>query len=64
MAVNYEILFAKAQNQLSDDKIACDCAFFGNDKSIFITKLVDFMFGTSIILWVISRFFQKYFVSL
>jgi len=43
MAVSYEILFARAQNQLLVAKISCNDGIFGVMKFTFFSQLADLM---------------------
>ena len=43
MAVSYEILFARAQNQLLVAKISCNRGIFGIKKFTFFSQLADLM---------------------
>ena len=49
MAVNYEILFTRAYNQLPIAKILSNCGVLGTNKFIFFTlptRLADYMLNT------------------
>jgi hypothetical protein len=61
MAVNYEILFTRAYDQLPVAKVLSNRGFFGTDKSIFFTlftRLADYMLNTDCFLLVSKSPFQ------
>ena len=60
MVVNYEILFAKTQNQLHKPEIACKCVELGIDRFILITKLADITLSSSIFALVNEHFLKRF----
>jgi hypothetical protein len=61
MAVNYEILFARAYNQLPMAKTLSNRGVFGTKKSIFFTlftRLADYVLNTDTSLLVSKRPYQ------
>jgi len=54
--VNYEILFARACNQLRMAKITRNCGIPGVDRLIFTTKLADFMLNILLPHWEANTF--------
>jgi len=59
MAMNYEILFARAQNQLSDAKISARGGIFDINQSVVLPRLADSLPNTNTPSRVSERFIKQ-----